>query len=128
MKLFFTASKRRHPILRISVLLFLLQMVAPAFQAVLAANSVKGYTQTICTMTGQKTVFVALEEDQKQNGTNCSQCAACLIHVNLNGLAAATPFIPDARYRYDSSRQIESIYLTPGPRLYPHFLSRAPPA
>lgn len=123
----FITTKEKHSILRITALVFLLQLIAPAFQAVMAKNVV-GYTDTVCTMNGQKTAFVVLKDNQEQSSPKCYECPACIIQANLNGLPEATPLLLDARYILDSREYIEPIYQALSPRLYPHFLSRAPPA
>lgn len=127
MKINCLTTKRKLSILRVTALVFLLQMVSPAVQAVLASN-VEGYTGTVCTMTGQTTRFVPLKSNQEQSGSAYFQCPACIIQASLNGLPEAAPLLVDARYLLDSLGQIEIIYLAPDSHSFPRFLSRAPPA
>ncbi|MDH5352977.1 MAG: hypothetical protein OEY09_00930 [Gammaproteobacteria bacterium] len=119
-------TKRKISILRITALVFLLQMVSPAVQAVLA-NNVEGYTDTVCTMNGQKAAFIILRNSQEQSSPTYFQCSACIIQANLTGLPKTISLQADTRYFLDSVGQVEAIYPAPNIIFYPHFLSRAPP-
>ena len=119
-------TKRKRTILLASALIFLLQSIAPAFQGAMA-RTVKGYTEIICTMYGQETIFIALKDNQEQSDPNCRECPVCIIQANLNGQLGPHTLLIDTRYVLDSRGQIEPLYLALHPLLFPRFLSRAPP-
>jgi len=111
-------TKRKRTILLISALAFLLQSIAPAFQGAMAQTA-KGYTETICTMYGQETIFIALEDNQEQSNPNCRECPVCIIQANLNGQPEPYTLLIDARYVLDFRGQIEPLYLASYPLLFP---------
>lgn len=65
----FVITQRKRTVLFYSMIIFLLQCLAPAFQGVMA-KSVGGYTDTYCTMYGTVTVYVKLEDEQSQAPPN----------------------------------------------------------
>jgi len=122
----FTLNTSKRKVLLSSALIFLLQSVAPAFQGVMA-RSVDGYIDTICTMYGPKTVFVALG-DQEQEEPRCLECSVCIIQAHLNGQAQLPVSLLEARFVEDSGQLAELLYPDPEPHFVRRFLSRAPPA
>jgi len=113
------ASIQRNPTLvLLGTLMFLLQSVAPAFQGAMA-GTVEGYTETICTMYDQKTVFIAFGDNQEKTDPSCYKCPVCVLQANAGHLIG--PYVLHSR------AQIESLYLAPSPSFYSRFLSRAPP-
>ena len=80
----FTLNRRKRRLLLASALIFLFQSIAPGF-ASLQAQTVDGYTDTIFTMYGPKTVFVAFEQKAPAERPRCFECSVCLLQANLNG-------------------------------------------
>ncbi len=119
-----TRDKRK--VLFASVLIFLLQSIAPAFQGVMA-RSVDGYFDTICTMYGAKTVFVALEQGEEQKKIDCWECSVCILQANLDGQPQPVVSSLEVRFVEDSRRLSELLYPDPEPLFFAAFLSRAPP-
>ncbi len=132
MRFVFSLNKPKRKILFYSALIFLLQSLAPAFQGVMAqtVNGYKktGYTDTICTMYGPKTVFVVLGDEQPQSDPECWKCSVCIIQANLNGQPEPSAPLLEARFAEDVGQLTELLYLAPNPEFFPRFLSRAPPA
>jgi len=92
------------------------------------AQTVIGYTDTICTMYGPKTVFVVLEEEQQQSNPKCWECEVCIVQANLNGQPESpAPFL-EARFVEDSEQLTGLLPSTLNSDFFPRFLSRAPPA
>lgn len=127
MRFVFSLNKPKRKILFYSALIFLLQSIAPAFQGVMA-QTVVGYTDTICTMYGPKTVFVVLDDEQQQSDPKCWECSVCIIQANLNGQPEPPAPLLEARFLEDVGRLAELFYPAPSPKFFPRFLSRAPPA
>jgi hypothetical protein len=122
----FTLNTSKRKVLLSSALIFLLQSVAPAFQGVMA-RSLDGYIDTICTMYGPKTVFVALGDNQEQEEPRCLECSVCIIQAHLNGQAQLPLLLLEARFVEDSGQLAELLYPEPEPLFVRCFLSRAPP-
>lgn len=91
------------------------------------ARTVEGFTETYCTMYGQETNFIALEDSQEQTTPKCYECSVCILQANLNGQPVAFTPLLNARYVLDTKSPIEALFLAPNPLLFPRFLSRAPP-
>jgi len=127
MRFSFTLNKSKRKILFYSALLFLLQSIAPAFQGVMA-QTVIGYSDTICTMYGPKTVFVVLDDESPQSDPKCWECSVCIIQANLNGQPEPPASLLQARFVEAVGQLGELLYLAPNPEFIPRFLSRAPPA
>ena len=127
MRLTFILTRRKRKVLFTTALLFLLQTLAPVFQGAMARN-VEGYMDTICTMYGPKTVFVALEDSRDQDEKECQECSVCILQANLNGQALPVVSLLEARFIEDTARLAELLYPDPGPVFFARFLSRAPPA
>lgn len=92
------------------------------------AQTVIGYTDTICTMYGPKTVFVVLDGEQPQRDPKCWECSVCIIQANLNGQPQPTASLLEGRFIEDVGQLTELLYLAPNHEFFPRFLSRAPPA
>lgn len=127
MKLNFSITETRRNVLFYSALIFLLQSLAPAFQGVMA-KSVAGYTDTICTMYGQITVFVKLDQGQQQDSPKCHECPVCIIQANLNAQPLAHDLRLETRYLLDHKSLSWANSPVAEPALRINFLSRAPPA
>jgi len=123
----FTLNRRKRKVLFASALIFLLQSIAPAFQGVMA-RSIEGYVDTICTMYGPKTIFVARGDNQEQDKPECYECTLCIIQANLNGQPQPPVSLLEARFVEDARQLAELLYPDPGPLFFARFLSRAPPA
>jgi len=126
MKMSFTPTRRKRVVLLVSTLFFLLQSIVPAFQGAMA-RTVDGYTETVCTMYGPKTIFVVLDDRQEKRNSKCPECSVCVLQANLNGTPEPSTILIDVRYLLDSRGEIESLYLAPNHFFFPRFLSRAPP-
>ena len=127
MKLNFAITASRRKLLFYSMLLFLLQSLAPAFQGVMA-KSTAGYTDTVCTMYGQITVFVRLDQNQQQDRLKCHECSVCIIQANLNAQPVVHDLRLDTRYLPGQNSLSRPLPRFTGPALLLNFLSRAPPA
>jgi hypothetical protein len=127
MRFAFSLNKPKRKILFYSALIFLLQSIAPAFQGVMA-RTVIGYTDTICTMYGPKTIFVVLDDEQSQSDPKCWECSVCVLQANLNGQPEPSTSLIETRFLEDIGQLVELLYTAPDPVFFPRFLSRAPPA
>ena len=127
MKLNFAITSTRRKLLFYSTLLFLLQSLVPAFQGVMA-KSTAGYTDTICTMYGQITVFVRLDQDQQQDRLKCYDCSVCITQANLNAQPVIHDLLLATRYLRGQNSLSGPLSRVTGPALLLNFLSRAPPA
>ena len=123
----FTITQNKRIVLFYSAVIFLLQSIAPAFQGVMA-NSVDGYTDTLCTMYGTVTVFVKLDDEQQQSQTDCYECSVCILQAQLNAEAVAPVLWLDVRYRRVTDVHAGPLYRASANPVYSPFLSRAPPA
>ena len=124
----FTITENKRVVLFYSALIFLLQSIAPAFQGVMA-NTMDGYTDTLCTMYGPVTVVVQqLDDEQEQARFNCYDCSVCILQAQLNAQAVMHVWSPDARYVPVTSARAGPLYRVSYPPVYSPFLSRAPPA
>jgi ferredoxin-like protein FixX len=122
----FTITENRKIVLFYSAVIFLLQSIAPAFQGVMA-QTVEGYTDTLCTMYGPVTVFVQLDDEKQQTRSDCYECARCTLQAHLNAAAMAHVFSLDARYRSCVGAEVGPLYRVSRPSAFSPFLSRAPP-
>jgi hypothetical protein len=127
MRMNFVITQRKRSVLFYSMVLFLFQCLAPAFQGVMA-KSVAGYTDTLCTMYGPVTVFVKLQDEQVQDNPKCYECSVCAIQGNLNGTPVVHVFKLEARYLPDTGNTHGPRYQVSTNPSYSLFLSRAPPA
>jgi hypothetical protein len=126
MKMSFTSTRRKRAVLLVSTLFFLLQSIVPAFQGAMA-RTVDGYTETVCTMYGPKTIFIVLDDKQEKRNSRCPECSVCVLQANLNGVPETCTLLIDVRYLLDSRGENEPLYLASNPLFFPRFLSRAPP-
>jgi hypothetical protein len=121
-----TRHKRKHAILLLGVVTFVFHALTPYFHPAMA-NAPDGFNQSICSVEGQKTVFVTFEDEQQQSPARCYECPACIVQANASGwIEADTPLV-EAGFLLHISEQIEPFYRIPTKLFYPHFLSRAPP-
>ncbi len=118
--------RRRTPLLA-GVFAFLFHAVAPYYVSA-ADSSISGYTTTICTAHGFKTVFVAFDaSEQNQAASHYFECPTCIVHANAGGwmepgytLFEVLP--PPTGERWDGQH-----FQTPEADGYPPFLIRGPP-
>lgn len=129
-------EQRKRSFLWVGVLSFLFHAVFP-YYAVAAEESPDGYTTTICTAYGYKTVFVAFDDSVAQpdeaaqaaaDQTSYFECPTCIVQANASGwFDTSTPLfealLPQAERPWSSPRS-----LTPESQHYPAFLIRGPPA
>ncbi|MCP4187233.1 MAG: hypothetical protein GY763_06460 [Gammaproteobacteria bacterium] len=122
----FSKTQKKRISLTLAAILFFSQSLAFAYQGKVS-SSAEGYTQTICTMYGLDTIFIPVDNQQKDRLFDCLECAVCLIQANLKGLV--TDFTPkvDARYIFDGSKTGTASYAFSSPHLFLLFQSRAPP-
>jgi hypothetical protein len=126
MKRNFAITERKRNLLFYSMVIFLLQCLAPAFQGVMA-KAVTGYTDTLCTMYGPVTVFVKLEDEPVQDSPRCYECSVCVFQASLGGQPPAHAFRLEARYLPDAASATGPLYRVSSLPSYPPSLSRAPP-
>ena len=93
----FTITENRKIVLLYCAIIFLLQSIAPAFQGVMA-QTVEGYTDTLCSMYGPVTVSVRLDDDKRQPRSDCFECTVCILQARLDAAAGAHVSALDARY------------------------------
>ncbi len=127
--------ERRRSILLVGVFTFLFHSIVPYFQIAAAesdAEADSGYTTTICTAYGYKTVFVALDggEDSSdgQSASSYYECPTCIVQAHATGWVEPVASLFDPSLLQDQGRWVEWLSLTPESPSYPYFLSRAPPA
>jgi hypothetical protein len=126
MNSFLTRSKRKQTILLLGVLSFVFHALTPYFNSAMASTP-DGYKQTVCTVYGSKTIFVAFENKQQQKSPACFECPACIVQANASGwIEADNPFVEPHFMLHQPGRKDQS-YLAPAEPLFPNFLSRAPP-
>lgn len=118
---------KKRAIMLLGALAFTFHSIAPFILQTASANT-DGYTVTICTTYGQKTVFVAFGEDnQQQEHNHCLECPHCIIQANANGWMASYVFSLDPQTQpLDKNLTVATSSLPKTP-LSRYFLSRAPP-
>ena len=126
MKRNFVITQRKRSVLLYSMVIFLLQCLAPAFQGVMA-KSVTGYTDTLCTMYGPVAVFVKLEDEPVQDNPRCYECSVCAFQASLGGQPLTHVFRLEVRYLPDAANATRPLNLVSSLPSYPPSLSRAPP-
>lgn len=113
----------------LGMLAFIFHSIAPFIVQTVSASTADGYTVTICTTYGQKTIFVAFGEDyQQQEHNHCLECPHCIIQANANGWMTSTIFSLDPQIQPLGKILIVPASSQPESPLSRHFLSRAPPA
>lgn len=123
---FLNRSKRKQTLLLLGVFSFVFHALTPYFHPAMASTT-DGYDQTICTVYGSKTVFVALESNQQQKPPACFECPACIVQANASGwIEADNPFVEPQFMLRQPGRKDQS-YQAPTEPFFPNFLSRAPP-
>ena len=127
MKWNFVLTQRKRTVLFYSMVIFLLQSLAPAFQGVMA-KSANGYIDTYCTMNGAVTVFVEFEDGQSGDAPRCYECVACVLQANLDAQPVAHLYRLEGCYLADSDKVAGPAHPVDNPPPYAHFQSRAPPA
>lgn len=127
MRRHFTITRNSRSVAFYVAVVFMLQVVAPAFQG-LMAKPAAGYIDTLCTMYGPVEVFVSLDDDRGQEVPDCFDCAQCLLQCQLNAGAETPLLLPDVRYRPLRAPRPGPLYRAAPAPVYSPFLSRAPPA
>lgn len=124
-------NQRKRSLLLVGVFTFLFHSIVPYFQ-IANAESADGYTTTICTAYGYKTVFVVFDSAQEissnQLDSSYFECPTCIVQANATGWIDTYSSLFDPHPSQDRERWVAQIPLTPESPAYPHFLSRAPPA
>lgn len=123
----FSITENKRIVLFYSMLIFLLQSIAPAFAGVMS-QSADGRVDTLCTMYGPVTVQVQLDDENQQTRADCYECSVCILQAQLNAEAATNTLWLTACYIPVSSPQAGPLYQASSPPVYAPFLSRAPPA
>ena len=121
----FTITENKRIVLFYSMLIFLLQSIAPAFAGVMSQDN---YTDTLCTMYGPVTMQVQLDDENQQSRAECYECSVCILQGQLNAEAVTSTLWLTASYIPVSSPQAGPLYQASNPPVYSPFLSRAPPA
>ncbi len=124
-------GQRRRSILLVGVFTFLFHSIVPYFQ-IATAGPVNGYTTTICTAYGYKTVFVAfdgIDQEQADDQLDASyyECPTCIVQANATGWIDSYSSLFDSHTLQDHEEWVERLPLTPESHSYPRFLGRAPP-
>ena len=124
-------DKSKRSLLLVGVFTFIFHSIVPYFQGATAESS-DGYTTTICTTYGYKTVFVAFDSpqeiDDNQLDSSYFECPTCIVQANATGWIDTYSSLFDPHTSQDREKWVAQLPLTPESPAYPHFLSRAPPA
>lgn len=124
-------EQSKRSLLLVGVFTFVFHSIVPYFQ-VANAESVDGYTTTICTAYGYKTVFVTFNDSQESDGgqldSSYYECPTCIVQANATGWIDTYSSLFDPHPLQDREKWVAQLPLTPESPAYPHFLSRAPPA
>ncbi len=124
-------EQRRRSILLVGVFTFLFHSIVPYFQ-IATAEAERGYTTTICTAYGYKTVYVALDGGEDfsdgQSASSYYECPTCIVQAHASGWVEPVASLFDPSLLQDQGRWVEWLSLTPESPSWPRFLSRAPPA
>ena len=121
--------QRRRITMKVGLLTFLFHAIFP-YYAVAVDDAVEGYTTTICTAYGYKTVFVALEEPASQPEAEPSsyyECPTCIVHANASGWFDTETTLFEALLPQAEKAQGLPLSQTPESLTYPPFLIRGPP-
>jgi hypothetical protein len=116
--------------MRVGLLTFLFHAIFP-YYAVAVDGGVEGYTTTICTAYGYKTVFVALEEPAtapEAEPSSYYECPTCIVHANASGWFDTGATLFEALPPQPEKAQGPQLSQTPESQTYPPFLIRGPPA
>jgi len=125
----FKKKVNRKILVLLSVFAFLFNSLFPFFQT-LSAQSVDGYFDVICTLSGEQVVFVELENSnsQKHDDSDCFKCPVCRVLTNASTCFIATNFSADSSHYHDIFivPRIQTVKLTGF--VFTHYSSQAPPA
>ncbi len=126
MKNLLTRSKAKQVILLLGVFSFVFHAFIPYFHSAMA-GAPDGYNQTICTVSGLQTVFVAFEDGQRQNPPDCYECPDCIVQANAEDwIETGNPAV-EARVIVHQSVRNDPPFQVVADSVFPRFLSRAPP-
>ncbi|MBT3309863.1 MAG: hypothetical protein HN382_10115 [Gammaproteobacteria bacterium] len=126
-------EQHRRSLLLVGVFTFLFHSVFPYYQIATAEPTagMDGYTTTICTAYGYKTVFVAFDDSSPEPGADASsyyECPTCIVQANANGwIDSYTPLF-EALLPQAEGKWVVQLSTTPERLNYPPFLIRGPPA
>ena len=121
--------RRRLPMM-VGIFTFLFHAIFPYYAAA-ADDGAEGYTTTICTAYGYKTVFVAFDDPDSQPEADPSsyyECPTCIVHANASGWIDTYAPLFEALLPQDGIQWSSPHSLTPESQHYPPFLIRGPPA
>lgn len=127
-------QQRSRSLLTVGVFTFLFHALFPYYQIAWAeppSAGANGYTTTICTAYGYKTVFVALEDPASQPDAEPSsyyECPTCIVHANASGWFDTGTTLFEALLPQAEKERGLQLSLTPESQRYPPFLIRGPPA
>ncbi len=124
-------QQRRRTIMMVGLLTFLFHAIFPYYAAAME-EGVDGYTTTLCTASGYKTVFVAFDDAPAETAADASsyyECPTCIVHANASGWidTYGAPLF-EALLPQSERLRGSSSSLTPENQYYPPFLIRGPPA
>ncbi len=119
---------KKRAIMLFAVLTFHSLFFVPFILQTASANTADGYMVTICSSYGQKTIFVAFDENKQKEHNHCLKCPHCIIQANANGWMASYVFSLDPQIQPLGKNVTVHTSTPPKTPLSRHFLSRAPPA
>lgn len=123
-------EERKRAVMLVGIFTFLFHAVFPYYQVASAeaVEGVDGYTTTICTAYGYKTVFVAFGETPSSDASSYYECPTCLVQANASGWMDT--YAPLFEVLLPQAEGLEDLALsqTPERRIYASFLIRGPPA
>ncbi len=127
MKFHLTKNKKKRTILMLGIFSIVFNSLAPYFQTAVASTA-NGYSETICSSYGLKTVFISFETEQQQKPSDCFECPPCIVQANAGDWIEADVTFTEPRFVRHQPGQAEPLYWASlsEPHFF-RFLSRAPP-
>ncbi len=126
MKNLLVGRKTKQSFMLLGVFSFVFHAFTPYFPSAMA-GATDGYNQTICTVSGLKTVFVPFEDGQRQNPSDCYECPDCIVQANAQDWIETGSPIVVARFIAPQSVRSNLSFRVVADTVFPRFLSRAPP-
>lgn len=123
-------TQRRRSIMMVGIFTFLFHAIFPYYAAAMDEGG-GGYTTTICTAYGYKTVFVAFDEADSQSETDPSsyyECPTCIVQAHASGWIDTYGSLFEVLHPQAEGVDDLVRSQTPEHQIYASFLIRGPPA
>jgi len=90
---------------------------------------VDGYTSIICTLSGERTVFVAFDDNggKKHDTSDCLKCPACIVLNHASAWVPAISLAVNASVYRQSYIGTELRLIEVTGTTFPRYLSQGPP-